>query len=188
MDRLHVPRRILLATTTGLLLTAAAAAPSLAAGVPPPKNAFASVPLTIGWFDGLPAPYLSTDASDPDVAAAMGANYAPRLAVAANTDAVDDIYAVTNFVQGNVIPSRPRPAGPRNTDTDYTPLWQVTKVTWNSGTTPRLLTSERDILALAKAGKVTLDKTNVVVNCPVIYTPSGGLFPRAEISVNGRPQ
>ena len=38
----------------------------------------ATLPLTIGWFDGEPCLYTSTEASDPGVAAAFNANYAPH--------------------------------------------------------------------------------------------------------------
>lgn len=66
-------------------------------------------------------------------------------------------------------------------DPNYTPLWQVSQVTWNSGTAPYVLKSEEDVLNAQSAGLVTIVKTNIVVNCPVIYTPYGGLLPKAKI-------
>jgi hypothetical protein len=50
----------------------------------------------------------------------------------------------------------------------YTPLWQVTKVTWAAGTTPRLLTSADAVAKAAAAGDVAIEKTTTVVNCPVL--------------------
>jgi hypothetical protein len=110
-------------------------------------------------------------------------NNVPGLAnvLSAQTTAVDDIYHVTNFTQGNVIPSAPNPAGPGNTDPNYTPLWQLSLVTWNPGITPYLLKSEQDILSEKARGSLKIVKTNIVVNCPVIYTLFGGLFPTAKI-------
>ncbi len=67
------------------------------------------------------------------------------------------------------------------TDPNYTPLWQVSTVTWNSGTTPHTLKSEEEVLNARDQGLVTVVKTNIVVNCPVIYTPAGGLLPTAKI-------
>ena len=99
----------------------------------------------------------------------------------ASPAAVDDIYHVTNFTQGNVIPSAPIPAGPGNTDPNYSPLWQVSLVTWNSGTSPYVLKSEEDVKTAEANGLVTIVKTNIVVNRPVIYTPFGGLLPTAKI-------
>ena len=80
-----------------------------------------------------------------------------------------------------MIPSAPIPAGPGNTDPNYSPLWQVSTVTWNAGTTPYVLKSEEAVLNARNQGLVTVVKTNIVVNCPVIYTPYGGLFPNAKI-------
>ena len=91
----------------------------------------------------------------------------------------DDIYHVTNFTQGNVIPSAPIPAGPGNTDPNYTPLWQLSLVTWKAS--PHILKSEEEVLNAQSQGLVEIVKTNIVLNCPVIYTPEGGLLPTAKI-------
>lgn len=139
------------------------------------------LPLVQCWYKGQVAFYIQTEASDLAVAQQQGVNYVPQLANAISAKAVDDIYAVTNFKQGNVIPSAPIPAGPGNTDPNYTPLWQVSLVTWNSGTTPYLLKSEEDLLNARTQGLLMIVKTNIVVNCPVIYTPFGGLLPTAKI-------
>lgn len=144
------------------------------------------LPSIPGWFDGKIALYASTDTSDQGAATANKLNYAPSLANAANTGAVDDIYTVTNFSQSNVVPSAPQPAGPKNTNKAYSPLWQLSQVTWASGTTPHTLTSEKAILDAKAKGLVTIVKTNVVINCPIIYTPSGGTLPGAHVIDIGR--
>lgn len=146
----------------------------------------ATFPIVFCWYKGQPALYIQTDASDPGLAAQQKVNLVPRLAnaIQAPGGAVDDIYHVTNFKQGNVIPSAPLPTGPKNSDPNYTPIWQVTTVTWNTGTTPRVLTSEEDILGARDNGEVTLTKTNIVVNCPVIYTPQGGKLPLVKIHLD----
>ena len=151
-------------------------------------TATVTLPVTIGWFNGQPAFYISTEASDPGVAASFNANYVPQLANAINSPipSVDDIYAVTNFKQGNVIPSAPLPAGPGNTNTAYSPLWQITTVTWNAGKKPHVLRSEKAVKDAAANGMVTLVKTNIVVNCPVVYTPQGGVLPKAIITIQGK--
>ncbi len=144
-------------------------------------------PIVFCWYKGLPALYIQTDASNPAVAEQQKVNLVPRLANAIhapNGGAVDDIYLITNFKQGNVIPSAPIPAGPKNTNATYTPLWQVTKVTWKSGTAPRILKSEEEVLGARDDGEVTLTKTNIVLNCPVIYTPQGGKLPLVKIHLD----
>ncbi len=146
----------------------------------------ATLPIIFCWFKGKPALYIQTDASDPTVALQQGVNYVPILsnAINANPAAVDDIYVVTNYKQGNVIPSAPIPAGPHNTNPSYSPLWQVSTVTWKAGaTTPHTLKSEEEVLAAARAGFVTITKTNIVVNCPVVFTPDGGQLPTVKIRV-----
>lgn len=140
----------------------------------------ATLPVAVGWFNGQPCLYISTDASDPDVAAAFNANYAPAIANATSPAA---IYAVTNFAQGNIVPSAPQPAGSGNTSQAYSPLWQVNTVTWNAGVTPQILRSEQDVLAMQRAGSVTVTKTNMVVNCSIVWTPQGGALPGTTVSL-----
>jgi len=93
---------------------------------------------------------------------------------------VDDIFVFTNFSQGNVLASSPNPAGPGNTDTDYTPLWQVNLVTWIKGR-PTVLTSQGDISIAAQNGFVSVQKTPIIVECSVIFIPRGGLLPLATV-------
>ena len=136
----------------------------------------ASVPVVAGWFDGQLSLYLSTDSSNRDVARMTHTNFVPKLAGAIAGGAVDDIYQLTNFHQGNILPSSPHPAGPENTDPNYTPLWQLSLVTWRPGSKPYTLKSEAAVRAEKAAGHVTVLKTNVVINCPVIFTPGGGVL------------
>jgi hypothetical protein len=146
--------------------------------------AIVELPLVQCWYNGQVAYYIQTEASDQQVAQDQGVNFVPRLVDTITAGAVDDIFVVTNFTQGNVIPSAPIPAGPDNMDPEYTPLWQVSTVTWNQGTTPHLLRSEQEVLDAEEAGDVTIVQTNIVVNCPVIFTPEGGLLPTAKININ----
>ena len=146
-----------------------------------PQYTAVSLPLVACWYEGQPAYYIQTEASDPDVARAQNVHYVARLADAITAGAVDDIYAVTNFSQGNVIPSAPIPAGPDNADPEYTPLWRVSTVTWADGMTPHTLTSEAEVLAAQAAGQVTITRTDIVVNCPVMFTPQGGALPTATL-------
>src|SRR5262249_4015495 len=129
-------------------------------------SAMATMPVTTGWFNGQRVLYLSPDASD---AAAGGspANLSTLLGRSSNTGAAVTLFTVTNFKQGNVIPSVPMPSGPKSTTPNYSPLWQVSTVTWKSGVTPYVLKSSDDVQAALADSKVTISKTNIVVNCPV---------------------
>jgi hypothetical protein len=73
------------------------------------------------------------------------------------------IWTVTNGADGqsnivDTVPGQP----------DYSPLWQVNKVTWKDGVTPRLLTSADAVKQAEQAGDVTVEQTSTVVNCPVL--------------------
>ena len=145
-----------------------------------PPVIHATLPLTLGWFNGEPCFYLSTEASDPGVAASFNANYAPVLANAASPV---PIYVVANFSQGNIVPSAPIPAGPGSTSANYSPLWQVHMVTWNSGATPQLLTSVQQVMAMQTAGQITVAPTDIIVNCSIIWTQAGGVVPGSTVSM-----
>lgn len=154
-----------------------------------------SLPLQVGFFNDATALYITPEVGvDPNAAAAVIAaakqvatgfdsNFIPQnFGVLPGTTAVDDIFVFTNFTQGNVLASAPHPAGPANTDTNYSPLWQVNLVSWNSGRQGRVLTSQTDITDAAAAGDVTIQRTPIIVECSVIFTPGGGLLPGSKIT------
>lgn len=143
----------------------------------------ATLPVTTGWFNGQSVQYISPEASDAG-AGGPQANLSVALEASAGGPGADDIYVVTNFKQGNVIPSAPLPAGPTNTVAGYTPLWQVSLVTWKPGVTPRVLTSQADVLAAVSGGFVSLTKTGIVVNCTVVNSPLGGIMPGVVLTTS----
>lgn len=144
------------------------------------------LPLTICWYKGKKNLYIITDTSDQGVAQQEGVNHVPILtnALTAPQSSYDDIYTVTNSTrkdQYNVVPSEPYPVGPWNKDPSYSPLWQLSKVTWKDGVTQTTLKSEEEVLDASAKGLVTIEKTRIVINCPVVYTDAGGLLPNAVI-------
>ena len=152
---------------------------------PGPGPGQVQLPVLMGWFDGEAVLYVTTDVSHADVAAAKGANFAPRLAHAlpggapqpGRVSSVDKVYAVTNFQQPSLFASAPRPVGPASGDTGYSPLWQMVKVTWQPGRTPRELRAEEAVLAAAEKGDVVLEPTPVVLNCPIVQRDGQGSLP-----------
>jgi hypothetical protein len=152
------------------------------------------LPLQTGFFDGEKALYITPEVGvDPNagagivaaaqqVAKGFNSNFIPtNFGTLPSSSAVDDIFVFTNFTQGNVLASAPHPAGPANTDTNYSPLWQVSLVAWNSGRQGRVLKSQTDINNAASTGDVAVMKTPIIVECSVIFTPGGGLLPGAKI-------
>ncbi len=153
------------------------------------------LPLQQGFYNNRTALYITPEvgvvpgssftALAHTVAQGFNSNFVPTaFATLPGSGAVDDIFVFTNFTQGNVLASAPIPAGPTNTDTVYSPLWQVSLVSWNSGRRPRALTSQADILKAASNGEVTITKTDITVECSVVFTPQGGLLPGARIVGN----
>lgn len=73
------------------------------------------------------------------------------------------IWTVTNGVttQHNIVDTVPG-------ESDYTPLWNLNKVTFKAGVKPHLLRSRGDVLAAVHAGQATVAATPTVVNCPVL--------------------
>jgi len=152
------------------------------------------LPLQVGFFNGATALYITPEVGvDPNappaiiatahqIAEGFNSNFIPtNFGTLPNSPAVDDIFAFTNFTQGNVLASAPHPAGPANIDTNYSPLWQISLVAWNPGYQARVLKSQAEIENAANAGEVTITKTPIIVECSVIFTPGGGLLPGAKI-------
>lgn len=153
--------------------------------VPGPSQPLLQLPMLTGWFDGEAVLYVTTDVSHADMAVAKGANFAPRLAHAlpggppqpGRPSSTDKVYAVTNFKQPSVFASAPKPVGPGSLDKAYSPLWQMVKVTWQPGRSPRELRAEEAVLAAAEQGDVVLEPTPVVINCPIVWRPGQGGLP-----------
>jgi hypothetical protein len=80
-------------------------------------------------------------------------------------NAVVTLYTVTNGVTGqnNVTGDTIAPG-----QTAYPPLWAIIKVTWKPGARRHLLTSYAAIKKAGATGQVTLKKTPLVVNCPLV--------------------
>jgi len=134
-----------------------------------------TMPLVTGYYNDQKIYYVNTEASDAGVAATDGTTFVPKLTNSIKAGATADIYVVTNNSQHNIVDSVPNPLGPTNAAADYSPLWRVTLVTWQTGFTPKTLTSEAAVIAARDAGMVTLTPTDIVVNCSVMVTPWGHL-------------
>ena len=73
------------------------------------------------------------------------------------------IWTVTNGAAGqhNIVDTVPG-------QSDYSPLWQLNKVTFKSGVKPHVLRSRGEVEAARKRGEITVVATSTVVNCPVL--------------------
>jgi hypothetical protein len=73
------------------------------------------------------------------------------------------LWTVKNGVDGQLNIADVRPG-----QTAYPPLWAIVEVSWKAGAQKRLLKSLAQIKKAQAAGEVTLKKTALVVNCPLV--------------------
>ena len=75
------------------------------------------------------------------------------------------LVALTNGVPGqhNITEENIAPGA-----TDYPPLWAIVMATWKPGAHKRLLTSFAAVRQAKAAGELTLHKSSLVVNCPLV--------------------
>lgn len=135
------------------------------------------LPLHRAWVDGHLVEYVTTDVSDAAMARAAGVNHVPRLRDAlpapGRPSVVERVYKFAGQEQISVFQSAPRPAGGDNADAGYSPLWRLTWVRWALGAVVRELKSEEELLAAQDQGLLTLELTDIVVNCPVTRSADG---------------
>lgn len=135
------------------------------------------LPLSRAWFDGRMVEYVTTDISDPTMAKALGVNLVPRLADAIAAppghSVLERVYKFPDNEQASVFQSAPRPVGADNGDSNYSPLWRMVLVRWSKQAPTRELRSEEELLVAADNKEVTLEVTNIVVNCPVTRGADG---------------
>ena len=135
------------------------------------------LPLHRAWVDGRQVEYVTTDISDAAMARQEGVNHVPRLAQAlggpGRPSVTERVYKFVNGEQITVFQSAPRPAGGVNADPNYSPLWRMVLVRWLRPAALRELRSEEEVLAAQERGDVSLEVTDIVVNCPVTRSADG---------------
>jgi hypothetical protein len=115
----------------------------------------------LGFYNAKKYTYLSTDTSNKAQAAAWHINYSAQLG---SVKGAPPIY----LVEGRAAAGQIAAFGSVIGEKDYSPLWEELIVKWKAGVKPVLLTSDNDILAFQKKGKVTVTDSHIVLNCPMI--------------------
>ncbi len=137
--------------------------------------------LLTGYYDNHAVLFLATDSSDKNDAMSHHINYSASLAKSLSN--ADQIYLVTNGKdagRGPVFSSEPA-------ESDYTPLWQEVQVTWKDPSKAVALGQDTQITDLAKKGMLTLTKTGIVLNCPIIAPLSGSTMGSGMSSMGALP-
>ncbi len=143
-------------------------------------NVPANIPMHQGFYNEGEVYYIITDSSDKTHADVITKNQKWKVELApllknAPAKALSKTYMFTNGIsgggvhgyQGEVFTSTP--AQPDV----YSALTSHVHVTWNDGTAPRVLNSEKAILDAEKKGEISLSPLEVVLNMPQIVWPEG---------------
>lgn len=120
-------------------------------------------PLWMGYYDGHKDTFLNTDVSDKAQATSMHVNFSAALK-RTPASATPAIY----LVMGRAAGAQPAVFGSEPGESDYSPLWREVDVQWKAGVKPILLVRDDQIINLAKQGKLTMRRTQIVLNCPII--------------------
>jgi hypothetical protein len=120
-----------------------------------------SRPAFHGYYDGHKVTYLNTDVSNKADAAAMHINYSARIG---KVKGLPEIY----LVEGRAASGQLAIFGSEPGETNYSPLWSETILTWKPSAKPVLITSDTQINKIEKGGTLTERDAHVVLNCPII--------------------
>jgi hypothetical protein len=148
-----------------------------------------TLPALPGWFAGKRVYYITTEITDQTMARKAGLTYAPRLSDAIPeypkppevSTVLERVYKFPGGEQDAVFASAPVPLGPESANAVYSPLWLAYMVQWKGRAHVRELTSEEAILAALHAEEVTVERTDIVINCPIVWTASGGVLPHSVL-------
>ncbi len=155
-------------------------------------NAPITIPLIDGYYNGEKVFFVHTEVSDKAMAEMMSMmiNF-PTLHVPdlknMSPDEMSKIYVFTNGISG----SAPYGGGPFMYQIDvfdsipdqigYSQFRVPHLVTWNENSTPRILISVDEIMEAEPNAELTIQKTDNVVNVPMIVWKSGGMEQRASM-------
>jgi hypothetical protein len=156
-------RKPILAGTAAAAVGAAFAVTALATGGEMMMGSSHTIkqPSFKGYYDGRKDTYLSTDISSKVEAKAMHINYSAGIG---KVKGLPEIY----LVQGRAATGQLAVFGSEPGESDYSPLWEETILTWKAGSKPVLITSDNQVNKLEKTSGLTERPGRVVLNCPII--------------------
>ncbi len=129
---------------------------------------FVTLALHRAVFDGEDVYFIRTDTSDLPFARKERLVWAPKLGNLLGDALTGSLYVVDGGTarQAAVMSSEP---GRR----DYTPAWRVHRVRWRAA--PETLSTVADVEAAERAGKISVERTDIVLNAPIVKWSSGEL-------------
>jgi len=151
-----------------------------------------TMPLIDGYYNGEKVYFIHTEVSDKDISEmlSMMVNF-PTLHVSALKNISPDDLAIVYIFTNGIPGSGPYGGGPFFFQIDifdaipgqegYSQFRNPHLVTWSENSSPRLLTSVEELLEAEANGEVTIEKTDLVVNAPMIVWKSNGMEQRASM-------
>lgn len=129
---------------------------------------FVTMKLHRGSVDGKDVWFVRTDASDRGFATTQKLVFVPKLAALAGVGLSGAVYLFDNGASGQapVFSNEPGRDG-------YTPAWTVHRARWTGA--PKTVASVREVQDAERAGALSVDKTNVVVNYSMIKWSTGSM-------------
>jgi hypothetical protein len=147
-------------------------------------------PLIKGYFNGNEVFYITTEASDKNVADHLTnisdskVVYTPALKLTPE-NALATIYEFKNGVKGTGPQGfQPNVADSQPGDPAYSPLWRVQLVEWKPNVTATELKSVSEIIKFQKDGLLTITSSDIIVNCPFVKWNGGELQVRTDKTLN----
>ena len=128
-----------------------------------PAQASQTLPAFPAFYDAHQDVVVVSDAYPKAAAGTFHTNYAPSLSAVQPAS-----QPAWYIVRGPAATGQLVVLGSEPGESDYSPLWQTVIVRWQPGVTPQLLTSDNQILGLAKKGELTATKTAVIVNATIV--------------------
>jgi hypothetical protein len=124
-----------------------------------------------GWGpDGKTVYYIVTDAVPDMPAAMMGVAFAPADEKLVGTPVAVDLFQFMNGINGTGPMGFKAGIGAANPDdTNYSPMWKISFITWNDPMQARVLETQADINKALADGLITLEPAmggRHIVNCP----------------------
>ncbi len=147
------------------------------------------IPLHKGYENGNEIYFIATDVSDKNTASLLTnqsgfkVNYAPILSQTPES-AKGQVFVFTNGISGNgsqgfqneVMNAKPG-------DKNYSPLFQVNLVKWNDNANVSEIKSVKQLNQSLQNNELTVNKTDIVVNHPVVKWNGGSLMIREDKNI-----
>jgi hypothetical protein len=157
-------------------LTPAQAQPSMGGSV---TGTGGTVPGVTGYADGREIRFVHTETSSPKIARILTGMTRSRVLVVpslaqAPTPMLADVYVFTNGIKdGGPLGFQPdvfdKPPG----TSGYRPLRELNLVIWKVGHRARVVQSAAEVKMAVERGEVTVQRTGVVMNMPILSWPGG---------------